>query len=135
MQMMRTTPPPLSPAKTKYIQAVAGTLLYYRRAVDSTILTSLSYLATEQNKPMQKTIATVKQLLDYCASQEEAIITYNASSIILNVHSDAGYLNKKKARSRAGGHFFLSNNTDSPPQQWCNPHQRNHYQNGHVISG
>ena len=35
--------------------------------------------------------------------------------MILNVHSDAGYLNKKKARSRAGGHFPLSNNTDSPP--------------------
>jgi hypothetical protein len=80
-------------------------------------------------------MAMVKQLLDYCASQEEAIITFNASSTILNVHSNAGYLNKKKARSRAGRHFFLSNNTDSPPQQRRNPHQRNHYQNGHVISG
>ncbi len=113
--MRRTTSPPLSPAETKYIQAVAGTLLYYGQAVDITILTSLSSLATEQNKPTQKTMAMVKQLLDYCSSQEEAIITYNASSMILNVHSNAGYLNKKKARSRAGGHFFLSNNTDSPP--------------------
>ncbi len=34
---------------------------------------------------------TVKQLLDYCASQEEAIITYDACNMILNVHSDAGY--------------------------------------------
>ncbi len=31
-----------------------GTLLYYARAVDSTILTELSSLATEQAKPMQK---------------------------------------------------------------------------------
>jgi hypothetical protein len=47
--------------------------------------------------------------------QEEAIITYLASKMILNVHSNAGYLNEKKARSRAGGHFFLSNNDTPPP--------------------
>jgi hypothetical protein len=93
---------------------VAGTLLYYGRAVDSTILTSLSSLTTKQAKPMQKTMEMVKQLLDYCATQEEAIITYTANKMILNVHSDAGYLKEKKGRSRAGRHFFLSNNNDSP---------------------
>ena len=56
-----------------------------------------------------------KQLLDYCASQEEAIIMYNASKMILAVHSDAGYANEKKARSRAGGHFLLSSNEPDPP--------------------
>ena len=35
--------------------------------------------------------------------------------MVLAVHSDAGYLNKPKARSRAGGHFFLSNNSNIPP--------------------
>ncbi len=58
-----------------------GTLLYYAHAVNSTILTALSSLATEQAKPMQKTMEKVKQLLDYCASQEEAIITYNKSKM------------------------------------------------------
>ncbi len=47
-------------------------------------------------------MAKVKQLLDYCASHEEAIITYNASKMVLVVHSNAGYANEKKARSRAG---------------------------------
>ena len=107
--------PPLSLAETKYVQAVTGMLLYYARMVDSTILPSLSSLATEQNKPTGKTMEKVKQLLDYCASQEEAIVTYNASNMILNIHSDAGYLNEKKARSKAGRHFFLSNNSQSPP--------------------
>ncbi len=46
---------------------------------------------------------------------EEAIITYNASKMILAVHSDAGYANEKKARSHAGGHFFLSSNEPDPP--------------------
>jgi hypothetical protein len=58
---------------------------------------------------------TIKQLLDYCATQEEAIITYNASKMILAVHSNAGYCNGKNARSRAGGHFFLSNDKPFPP--------------------
>ena len=89
--------PPLSADEKKYIQVLTGTLLYYGQAVDSTILPALSSLTSEQNKPMQKTMAMAKQLFDYYASQEDAIITYNASKMILNVHSDAGYLNEKKA--------------------------------------
>ena len=57
----------------------------------------------------------VKQLLDYCATQDNAIIKYNASKMILAIHSDAGYCNEKNARSRAGGHFFLSNDETFPP--------------------
>jgi hypothetical protein len=107
--------PPLSKEETKYIQAVAGTLLYYARAVDATIPPSLSLIATKQAKPTQEIMKTVKQLLDYCATQEEAVITYNASKMILAVHSDAGYCNKKNARSQAGGNFFLSNDEKFPP--------------------
>jgi hypothetical protein len=109
--------PPLSEEETKYIQAVAGTLLYYARAVDTTILTALSLIPTEQAKPMQETMKKVKQLLDYCATQEDGIgiITYNASKMILAIHSNAGYCNEKNARSQAGGQFFLSNNKKFPP--------------------
>ena len=53
--------------------------------------------------------------MDFVASQEEAVLTYRASDMILAVHSDAGYLNETKARSRAGGHFFLSSNVAYPP--------------------
>jgi hypothetical protein len=55
------------------------------------------------------------QLLDYLASQEEAVITYNASEMILAAHSDASYLSEPQGRSRAGGHFFLSSNAEIPP--------------------
>ncbi len=47
--------------------------------------------------------------------QDKAVLTYKASKMILAVHSDAGYCNKKKSRSQAGGHFSLSNNDESPP--------------------
>jgi hypothetical protein len=35
--------------------------------------------------------------------------------MILCIHSNAGYCNKKNAQSRAGGHFFLSNNNQCTP--------------------
>ena len=56
-----------------------------------------------------------KQLLDYIASQEDTVLTYHASDMILAAHSDAGYHNEPGARSRAGGHFYLSNNAEVPP--------------------
>jgi hypothetical protein len=63
---------------------------------------------------MQEKMKKLKLLLDYCATQEDAIITYNAIQMILAIHSDAGYCNDKNTRSRAGGHFFLSNNEKFP---------------------
>ena len=94
-------PPPLNKEETKYIQAAAGTLLYYGRAVDRTILTVLSAIATEQAKPTEKTRKAIHQLLDYCALQEETIISYSTSKMILAIHSNTGYCNNKKSRSQA----------------------------------
>ena len=59
---------------------------------------------------MKKTM----QFLDYVASHPDAILTYSESNMVLNVHSDASYLSKPKAKSRAGGHFFMSNNEKDP---------------------
>ena len=39
----------------------------------------------------------------------------SASDMILAAHSNASYLNEPKARSRAGGHFFLSKDVENPP--------------------
>ena len=55
-----------------------------------------------------------KQFLDYVATQEEPILTYSASKIILATHSYAGYLNVTNARSLLGGHLFQSNNDVHP---------------------
>jgi hypothetical protein len=56
-----------------------------------------------------------QQLLDYLATQEDAVLKYNASNMILAVHSDTSYLSKPKAHSRAGGHFSLPSDTPIPP--------------------
>jgi hypothetical protein len=76
---------------------------------------SISAIASQSAKPTMDTMDQTKQLLDYLATQEDAILTYHGSEMVLAVHSDASYLNEPKARSRAGGHFFLSNNAEMPP--------------------
>ena len=107
--------PPLDKEGKRYIQRANGKFLYYARGVDPTMLMPLSALASQQANPTEDTLKKAKQFLDYAASQEEAIITYSASQMILAAHSDAGYLNEPEARSRAGGHFFLSSDVDIPP--------------------
>ena len=72
------------------------------------MLVALNALASEQSNPTEQTMTKVKQFLDYAATQEEAIITYKKSDMVLVIHSDASYLSVSKARSRVGGHFFLS---------------------------
>jgi hypothetical protein len=56
-----------------------------------------------------------KLFLDYMASQDETILTYKASNMVLAIHSNASSLSKPNARSRAGGHMFMSTNGDIPP--------------------
>ena len=99
----------------KHTQQVTGKFLWYARGVDSTLLTALSALAAQQSKPTVETMKRVKQLLQFIASQEPAVLTYRKSDMVLAAHSDAGYLNEANARSRAGGHHYLSENTKFPP--------------------
>jgi hypothetical protein len=106
---------PLDKEGQKFIQAVTGTLLYYSQAVDPTMLVALNAIAMQQASPTQKMMDRVKQLLDYCSSQEDPILTYHLSDMVLAIHSDAGYLNESKARSRAGGYFFPSSNVQYLP--------------------
>jgi hypothetical protein len=91
---------------------VIGTFLYYGRAVDSTMLTALSAIASAQAEPTEETMTCCKQFLDYAATHQDAILTYKASDMVLVVHSDVSYLSKPKARSRVGGHFFLSSDCE-----------------------
>jgi hypothetical protein len=105
------TPEDASPEATEdevtYIQQVVGTILYYARAVDITVLMALSTIASEQAHATQTTIKNVKQMLDYLAWHPDATIRFHASDMVLNIHSDASYLSAKGAKSRASGHFFL----------------------------
>ena len=82
--------------------------------MDTTLLTPLSAIAARQASPTEETMERTQKLLNYIASQEDAVITCHASDMVLAVHSDAGYNNEDQARNRAGGHFFLASNVDIP---------------------
>ena len=102
------TSPVLLNANKKQIQKIIGSLLYYSRAVNPTILVALSTLASEQKVPTAATATAITKLLNYVATHPNATISYHKSDMVLCTHSDASYLSKRKARSRAAGHYFLS---------------------------
>jgi hypothetical protein len=103
--------PPLTSQQCLTIQKVTGSVLYYTRAVDPTVLMPLNDIATEQTKATAKTQAATNQLLDYLATHPDATNRYHASNMTLHIHSDASYLSVSNARSRLGGLFFLGNKT------------------------
>ena len=107
--------PPLSKVEQKFIKKAIGKCLYLGRTVDRTLLTPLSAIASQEAAPTQRTMQHTKQQLDYIASREDAVLTYHVSEMMLAAHSDAGYHNEPGAKSRAGGHFYLSNNAEVPP--------------------
>jgi hypothetical protein len=82
--------------------------------VDSTMLTALSSITSMQAKHTKETMTKTNIFLDYVATHLDAIITYQASNMVLVVHSGASYLSKSKACSQEGRHFFMSSNTKDP---------------------
>eukprot|EP00957_Ditylum_brightwellii_P121967 9301428-Ditylum_brightwellii.AAC.1 len=115
--------PELSKQEKTRIQQILGTLLFYTRAVDPTMRMALNAIAAEQEHPTSKMAAAIVQLLNYCATHPEATIWYHASDMVLHIHRDASYLSAPHARSRAGGHFFLSNHPSNPakPEESVTP--------------
>ena len=109
-----STAQPVDAKTKKFIQQVCGKFLFLGRAVDSTLLCPISAIASQSSAPTEDTLEQTLQLLDYLGTQEEAVLTYTASDMMLAVHSDASYLSEPKARSRAGGHFFMSSNATIP---------------------
>ena len=71
------------------------------------MLTALGSIAAQQSKGTEKTYTETLWLLNYAATHPNAKIRYTASDMILYIQSDASYLSKPRARSRAGRHYLL----------------------------
>jgi hypothetical protein len=97
----------LNEKEIKQVQKIVGSILYYARAVDMTVLMALSTIASEQTKGTARTLEKAYQVLDYLATHPNAVVRFRASKMVMNIHSDASYLSEPKARSRACGHFFM----------------------------
>jgi len=100
---------PMTKAQTHFLQQITGKFLDYARAVDCTMLHALNDLATQTHSGTQKTMKAVQHFLNYCASNPAAITLYRASDMILHIDSDAAHLVAPRARSRAGGFYYMGN--------------------------
>jgi hypothetical protein len=96
------------------IQKVTGSVLYYARALDPTVLMPLNDIGMEQTKTTEKNTGRQKSTIRLLATHPDATIRYHASDMILHIHSDASYLSVSNARSRLGGLCFCG---DKSPQQ------------------
>ena len=60
-----------------------GTLLYYARALDGTILVALGSLAAAQAEGTQATMKALTHLLNYAATHPTITLGYHASGMLL----------------------------------------------------
>ena len=108
--------PILDSKNTKFIQSTVGSLLYYARAIDGTILPALNSIATKQARPTENTMNSTKMLLDYIATYPGGVLRYHKSDMNLLIDSDASYLVLPNAKSRIAGFYQLSSiPPDIPP--------------------
>jgi hypothetical protein len=98
-----TTSPALSDKDVNRLQQLTGTLLYYARAVDPTLIMPINVLASEQSRATAITADKVIKLLNYCNTHPETKIRYHASDMILHIHSDASYLSEKRSQEQSRG--------------------------------
>jgi hypothetical protein len=106
-----TPSPVISDKDVNKLQQLTGTLLYYARAVDPTLIMPMNVLASEQSNATEVTAEKVIKLLNYCNTHPETEIHYHSSDMILHIHIDASYLSENEAKSRAGGFFYMVNTT------------------------
>jgi hypothetical protein len=101
------TKAPLTESSNALLQKITGKILYYARAVDLTMLVTLSALASQQTKGTERTMNDAIKFLNYCATHPNSTIQYTTSDMILQCHLDVLYLSEPKACSRAGDLFYM----------------------------
>ena len=89
-----------------HLQQILGSLLFFARAVDNTILKALNTIARKTGSATELTAKWTTQLLNYMATHPDAKLRYWASDMILKGHSDAAYLNEDNVRSSFAAYFF-----------------------------
>ena len=110
-----TTAPKLENHGITRVQNIAGTFLYISRAVDPTILVALNKFGSKQASPTTDVIKKTKILMDYSATQPDAVVRFHASNVCLHIENDAAYLIQPKERSRDAGHYYLSDTLPPSP--------------------
>jgi hypothetical protein len=101
------TSPLASSAQKHELQVVIGTLLYYARTVDPSVLTVVHELGSVQSRPTLNDMKKMERLLQYTSAHQNYGIRYHASNMQLQIQSDASYLCRPNAKSVIGGLHYL----------------------------
>jgi hypothetical protein len=95
----------LSDAKIKQVQKFVGSIMYYARVVDMTVLMALSTIASKQAQGTERTMEKALQVLNYLATHPNATVCFQVSDMIMNIHSDALYLPSPNPAAEHAGIF------------------------------
>ena len=111
-QLQLTTPidysPLLSAPDKTCLQEIVGSLLYFPRCIDSTILATLGSIGTNISDGTERVATMAAYLLDFCANNRNPKVGYCSRDMQLCGHIDAYYLSVSKACSCAAAYFYLS---------------------------
>ncbi len=103
---------PVSTAEKTWIQQVVGSLLFYARALDLSLLTAVCQLSSHQSTPTQHNLTFAHRLLNNASSHLNPHKTIHPSSMALWACTDASFLSRPKSGSVAGCSVGLG---DLPP--------------------
>ena len=98
----------------KSLQATIGVIYYYSHASNNKLLVALSAIVSQQEDAIEATADPNKKVLDYVAVYSNYGMVYCTSDMVLAAHSEPGFQNELKGRSRAGAHIFLFENDPEP---------------------
>jgi len=103
----------LSAADILEMQEFVGCILFYARAIDSTMLPAVNHISSVQSDLTAHVQLMGQRLLAYGAAYPDNTLVYHASDMRLRILSDCSYLSRPKAGSVVGGVGFLGSATDS----------------------
>ena len=101
------TQPALTPTEIREVQEIVGSLLYYARAIDYTMLPAVNSISSEMAAPTQRLLPVVNRLLAYASTYPDNQLVFHASDMVLEVQSDASFHSRSNSRSVAGGLGYL----------------------------
>ena len=104
--------PILAKKENTLVRRIIGSVFFFARMLDLTLLMPVNDLALQQSNSTTTTLNLCTWLLNSIATYPNPSITFKKSDMILWISSDSSYLSVPKARSRVGGHHFLGNMHD-----------------------
>ena len=97
---------PLNKEKKSH-QQILGSLLYYARIIDLTMLISANDLTIESTKYVTTARNKMSTLIYYLAINPNTAMAHKKSDMMLKMYSDGSCLSATNARSRVAGHFYF----------------------------